>query len=134
VTTSRSPTGGLPGATASAVVLVHHAGTAQLALAAGVLDELEIHLMPVLLSQGRNLLLFASRTNKQLPRLSAFFALRASFRRLFIFKSGWVTPTHARVSTTGLRSIEVDGYRYGHAQDSSHKVRSTLHVREGGDR
>ena len=92
-------------------VLVHGAGTAQLALAAGVLDELEIHLMPVLLGQGRSLLLFASRTNRQVPRLSALFALRVSFRRLFILKSGWVTPTHAQVSTTVLRSIEVDGYR-----------------------
>ena len=92
-------------------VLVHGAGTAQLALAAGVLDELEIHLMPVLLGQGRSLLLFALRTNRQLPPFRPFFALRVSFRRLFILKSGWVTPTHARVSTTGLRSIEVDGYR-----------------------
>ena len=92
-------------------VLVHGAGTAQLTLAAGVLDELEIHLMPVLLGQGRSLWLFASRTNRQLPRLSAFFALRASFRQLFILKSCWVTPTQAQVSTTGLRSIEVDGYR-----------------------
>jgi dihydrofolate reductase len=30
-------------------------GTAQLALAAGVLDELEIHQIPVLLGQGRRL-------------------------------------------------------------------------------
>jgi dihydrofolate reductase len=36
-------------------VLVHGAGTAQLALAAGVLDELEIHLVPVLLGEGRRL-------------------------------------------------------------------------------
>jgi dihydrofolate reductase len=36
-------------------VLVHGAGTAQLALAAGVLDELEIHLIPVLFGQGRRL-------------------------------------------------------------------------------
>jgi dihydrofolate reductase len=36
-------------------VLVHGAGIAQLALAAGVLDELEIHLIPVLLGQGRRL-------------------------------------------------------------------------------
>jgi dihydrofolate reductase len=36
-------------------VLVHGAGTAQLALAAGVLDELELHLVPVLLGQGRRL-------------------------------------------------------------------------------
>ena len=36
-------------------VLVHGAGTAELALAAGVLDELEIHLVPVLLRQGRRL-------------------------------------------------------------------------------
>jgi dihydrofolate reductase len=36
-------------------VLVHGARTAQLALAAGVLDELQIHLIPVLLGQGRRL-------------------------------------------------------------------------------
>jgi dihydrofolate reductase len=36
-------------------VLVHGAGTAQLALGAGVLDEIEIHLVPVLLGQGRRL-------------------------------------------------------------------------------
>jgi dihydrofolate reductase len=36
-------------------VLVHGAAVAQLALAAGVLDELEIHLVPVLLGQGRRL-------------------------------------------------------------------------------
>lgn len=36
-------------------VLVHGAGVAQLALAAGVLDELEIHLIPVLLGGGRRL-------------------------------------------------------------------------------
>ncbi|HET9739841.1 MAG TPA: dihydrofolate reductase family protein [Solirubrobacteraceae bacterium] len=36
-------------------VLVHGAGTAQLALAAGVLDELELHVIPVLLGEGRRL-------------------------------------------------------------------------------
>jgi dihydrofolate reductase len=36
-------------------VLVHGVGTAQLALAAGVLDELQIHLVPVLLGDGRRL-------------------------------------------------------------------------------
>jgi dihydrofolate reductase len=36
-------------------VLVHGAGVAQLALAAGVLDEIEIHLVPLLLGQGRRL-------------------------------------------------------------------------------
>jgi dihydrofolate reductase len=36
-------------------VLVHGAGVAQLALEAGVLDELEIHLVPVLMGQGRRL-------------------------------------------------------------------------------
>jgi len=34
---------------------VHGAGTAQLALPAGVLDELQIHLVPVLLGEGRRL-------------------------------------------------------------------------------
>ena len=36
-------------------VLVHGAGIAKLALAAGVLDELELHVIPVLLGQGRRL-------------------------------------------------------------------------------
>jgi dihydrofolate reductase len=36
-------------------VLVHGATTARLALAAGVLDELEIHLVPVHLGRGRRL-------------------------------------------------------------------------------
>ncbi|WP_236020663.1 dihydrofolate reductase family protein [Devosia sediminis] len=34
-------------------VLAHGAGIARLALAAGVLDEIEIHLVPVLLGEGR---------------------------------------------------------------------------------
>jgi dihydrofolate reductase len=36
-------------------VLVHGVGTAQLALAAGVLDEIQIHLVPVLFGEGRRL-------------------------------------------------------------------------------
>ena len=36
-------------------VLVHGVTTARLALAAGVLDELELHIVPVLLGQGRRL-------------------------------------------------------------------------------
>jgi dihydrofolate reductase len=36
-------------------VLVHGAGVAQLALSAGVLDELELHVVPVLFGQGRRL-------------------------------------------------------------------------------
>jgi len=36
-------------------LLVHGAGTAQLALAAGVLDELALHVIPVLVGQGRRL-------------------------------------------------------------------------------
>jgi dihydrofolate reductase len=36
-------------------VLVHGAGIARLALAAGVLDEIELHVIPVLLRQGRRL-------------------------------------------------------------------------------
>src|SRR5262245_59835029 len=36
-------------------VLVHGAGTAHLALGAGVLDELELHVIPVLFGQGRRL-------------------------------------------------------------------------------
>ena len=36
-------------------VLVHGVGTAQMALAAGVLDEIQIHLVPVLFGEGRRL-------------------------------------------------------------------------------
>ena len=36
-------------------MLVHGAGITRLALAAGVLDELELHVVPVLFGQGRHL-------------------------------------------------------------------------------
>ena len=49
-------------------VMVHGAGTAQLALAAGVLDELEIHLIPVLLGQGRRLFDHLSPEHIELER------------------------------------------------------------------
>ena len=42
-------------ATGDKNVLVHGAGVAQLALAAGVLDELELHVVPLLFGQGRRL-------------------------------------------------------------------------------
>ena len=45
-------------------VLVHGAGTAQLALAAGVLDEIELHVVPVLFGQGR--LLFEGLAPEQI--------------------------------------------------------------------
>ena len=53
-------------------VIVHGAGTAQLALAAGVLDELEIHVIPVLLGEGpagcsRNLPPVPSTSNSSAP-------------------------------------------------------------------
>ncbi len=43
------------GAAGDKNVLVHGAAVTQLALAAGVLDELEIHVVPVLFGQGRRL-------------------------------------------------------------------------------
>jgi dihydrofolate reductase len=49
-------------------VLVHGAGTAQLALAAGVLDELELHVVPVLFGQGRRLFDHLSPEHIELER------------------------------------------------------------------
>lgn len=49
-------------------VLVHGATVAQLALAAGVLDELEIHLVPVLLGAGRRLFDDAAPSQLELRR------------------------------------------------------------------
>jgi dihydrofolate reductase len=43
------------GAAGDKNVLVHGAGVARLALSAGVLDELELHVVPVLFGQGRRL-------------------------------------------------------------------------------
>ena len=43
---------------------MHGVGTARLALAAGVLDELELHLIPVLFGQGRRL--FGERDAEQI--------------------------------------------------------------------
>jgi dihydrofolate reductase len=50
-------------------VLVHGAGTAQLALAAGVLDELELHVIPVLFGQGRRLFENLSPEQLELERI-----------------------------------------------------------------
>jgi dihydrofolate reductase len=49
-------------------VLVHGASVAQRALAAGLLDELEIHLIPVLLGQGRRLFEHLGSDQRELER------------------------------------------------------------------
>jgi dihydrofolate reductase len=49
-------------------VLVHGAGVARLALAAGVLDELELHIVPVLFGQGRRLFEGLSAEQVELER------------------------------------------------------------------
>jgi dihydrofolate reductase len=50
-------------------VLVQGAGTAQLALAAGVLDELELHVIPVLFGQGRRLFEAAEQIELERTRI-----------------------------------------------------------------
>ncbi len=55
-------------------VLVHGAGVAQLALAAGVLDEIQIHLIPVLLGQGRRLFDHLAAEQIELERTAAIAA------------------------------------------------------------
>jgi dihydrofolate reductase len=70
-------------------VLVHGAGTAQLALRAGVLDELEIHLVPVLLGQGRRLFDNLPAEHIELERT-----------RVLEGEAG-VTHMHYRVARTG---------------------------------
>jgi dihydrofolate reductase len=50
-------------------VLVHGAATAQRALNAGLLDELEIHLVPVLLGEGRRLFEHLGAGQRELERV-----------------------------------------------------------------
>ncbi|MCC2033939.1 dihydrofolate reductase family protein [Microbacterium sp. BWT-G7] len=50
-------------------VLVHGAATAQRALAAGLLDQIEIHLIPVLLGEGRRLFEHLGSQHRELERL-----------------------------------------------------------------
>jgi dihydrofolate reductase len=50
-------------------VLVHGAGIAQRALPAGLLDELELHLIPVLLGDGRRLFEHLGTDQRELERL-----------------------------------------------------------------
>lgn len=50
-------------------VLVHGAGIAQRALIAGLLDELEIHLIPVLMGDGRRLFEHLGVEQRELERL-----------------------------------------------------------------
>jgi dihydrofolate reductase len=50
-------------------VLVHGAATAQRAIAAGLLDEIEIHLIPVLLGAGRRLFEASGSPGRELERI-----------------------------------------------------------------
>jgi dihydrofolate reductase len=50
-------------------VLVHGAGIAQRAITAGLLDELEIHLIPVLLGDGRRLFEHLGTEQRELERI-----------------------------------------------------------------
>jgi dihydrofolate reductase len=50
-------------------VLVHGAGIAQRALTAGLLDELELHLIPVLLGEGRRLFEHLGAEQRELERV-----------------------------------------------------------------
>jgi dihydrofolate reductase len=50
-------------------VLVHGAGIAQRALTAGLLDELELHLIPVLLGEGRRLFEHLGAEQRELERI-----------------------------------------------------------------
>ncbi len=50
-------------------VLVHGAGIAQRAIAAGLLDELEIHLVPVLFGDGRRLFEHLGVDQRELERV-----------------------------------------------------------------
>jgi dihydrofolate reductase len=70
-------------------VLVHGAGVAQLALAAGVLDELMIHVVPVLLGQGRRLFDNLSPEHIELERIRVL--------------EGEDGVTHMRYRVTGAR-------------------------------
>jgi dihydrofolate reductase len=67
-------------------VLVHGAATAQLALGAGLLDELEIHLIPVLFGQGRRL--FDNLSAEQIE-----------LERTRVLEGDGVTHLHYRVRT-----------------------------------
>src|SRR5262249_53556990 len=50
-------------------VLVHGVGTAQRALTLGLLDEIEIHLVPVLLGDGRRLFEHLGTEQRELERI-----------------------------------------------------------------
>jgi dihydrofolate reductase len=50
--------------------MVHGAGIAQRAIPAGLLDEIQIHLVPVLLGEGRRLFDHLGIEQRQLERIS----------------------------------------------------------------
>jgi dihydrofolate reductase len=66
-------------------VLVHGAAVAQLALAAGLLDELELHVVPVLFGQGRRLFEGLAAEQIELERIR------------ILEREGGVTHMHYRV-------------------------------------
>ena len=60
---------GARSAAAEKDVLVHGAGVAQRAISAGILDEMEIHLVPVLLGEGRRLFEHSGSEQRELERV-----------------------------------------------------------------
>jgi dihydrofolate reductase len=71
-------------------VLVHGATVAQLALAAGLLDELEIHVIPVLLGDGRRL--FEGVANTELERVRVLEGDGVTHMRYRVKRPGRPTP------------------------------------------
>jgi hypothetical protein len=103
-------------------VLVHGARTAQLALAAGVLDELQIHLIPVLLREGRRLFEHLGLTTSSssrpgssmatAPRISATASAGEAYgdqRHGCTFPCAWLPAWRALPSTEACVRCEQSG-------------------------
>ena len=71
-------------------MLVHGARIAQLALAAGVLDVLELHVVPVLLGAGRRLFEGLGAKHIELERIRAVEGADGVTHMRYRVRSGWL--------------------------------------------
>ena len=94
-------------------VLVHGAGITQRALAAGLLDEMEIHLIPVLLGEGRRLFEHLGVEQRELERIRVLEIERNLLRYLLDKQAHKPSAADQRIARPGPVAVPADTARPG---------------------
>ncbi len=111
-------------------VLVHGAGITQLALAADALDEIELHVIPVLFGQGRRLFDGLAAEQIELERTASSRGRTASPTCTTESSAEFNIPPRGIAGACGVRQGVLPGQGTGCADDGSIEVRRfSVHVK-----